>query len=261
MAGHSKWANIKRQKARVDAKKGKTFTQLSRAIIVAARNGIPDPAGNFQLRTAIDKAKAAGIPNDNIQRAIAKGAGTYAGDENNYEEIRYEGYGPGGVAIIVEALTDNRNRTAADLRAAFSKNGGNLGETGCVSWMFVHKGVIHLEGEITEEELLEVSLEGGAESYELIDSENSQEAEVFTEVSNLESLNQTLQNQNFPVKEAEMRWIPNNTIEVTDNDQAKSLLKLIDTLEELDDVQNVTANFEMADDLLSVSMAVNTSTH
>ena len=144
MAGHSKWANIKRQKARVDAKKGKTFTQLSRAIIVAARNGIPEPSANLQLRTAIDKAKAAGIPNDNIERAIAKGAGTYRDDDTILEEIRYEGYGPGGVAILIEALTDNRNRTAADLRAAFSKNGGNLGETGCVSWMFEQKGVVIL---------------------------------------------------------------------------------------------------------------------
>ncbi|NEO25664.1 MAG: YebC/PmpR family DNA-binding transcriptional regulator, partial [Kamptonema sp. SIO4C4] len=144
MAGHSKWANIKRQKARVDAKKGKTFTQLSRAIIVAARNGIPDPEGNFQLRTAIEKAKAAGIPNSNIDRAIAKGAGTYSDDDTNYEEVRYEGYGTGGVAVLIEAFTDNRNRTAADLRTAFSKNGGNLGETGCVSWMFDQKGVVFL---------------------------------------------------------------------------------------------------------------------
>ena len=155
MAGHSKWANIKRQKERMDAKKGKTFTQLSRAIIVAARNGIPDPEGNFQLRTAIEKAKAAGIPNENIERAIAKGAGTFESDGDKLGEIRYEGYGPGGVAILIEALTDNRNRTAADLRAAFSKNGGNLGETGCVSWMFEQKGVVRLEGEVEEDVLLE----------------------------------------------------------------------------------------------------------
>ena len=169
MAGHSKWANIKRQKARVDAKKGKTFTQLSRAIIVAARNGLADPDGNFQLRTAIDKAKAAGIPNENIERAIAKGAGTYQDGDSILEEIRYEGYGAGGVAVLIEALTDNRNRTAADLRSAFSKNGGNLGETGCVSWMFDQKGVIILEGEINEELLLEASMEGGVETYEIID--------------------------------------------------------------------------------------------
>ncbi|MBD2005840.1 MULTISPECIES: YebC/PmpR family DNA-binding transcriptional regulator [Cyanophyceae] len=253
MAGHSKWANIKRQKARVDAVKGKTFTQLSRAIIVAARSGIPDPAGNFQLRTAIDKAKAAGIPNDNIDRAIAKGAGTWEGGAQ-LETIRYEGYGSGGVAILVEALTDNRNRTAADLRAAFSKNGGNLGETGCVSWMFEQKGVCTVVGAVEEEELLEASLEGGAESYELIEDEDNEGAEVFTSVENLESLERTLKEKGFKVGGVELRWIPNNTMEVADPEIARSLLKLIDTLENLDDVQNVTPNFEMADELMSLSL-------
>ncbi|MBU7581856.1 MAG: YebC/PmpR family DNA-binding transcriptional regulator [Nostoc sp. TH1S01] len=251
MAGHSKWANIKRQKAVVDAKRGKTFTQLSRAIIVAARNGVPDPAGNFQLRTAIEKAKAAGIPNDNIERAIAKGAGTFSGDNHSLEEIRYEGYGPGGVAILVEALTDNRNRTAADLRVAFSKNGGNLGETGCVSWMFDQKGVCIVQGVVDEDLLLEASLEGGAESYEMTEDET---AEVFTEVANLETLNQTLKDKGFKVTDAELRWIPSNNVEVTDSDQARSLLKLIDTLEGLDDVQNVTSNFDMSEHLLAVSV-------
>ncbi|MBD2213136.1 YebC/PmpR family DNA-binding transcriptional regulator [Calothrix sp. FACHB-156] len=251
MAGHSKWANIKRQKAVVDAKKGKTFTQLSRAIIVAVRSGIPDPAGNFQLRTAIDKAKAAGIPNDNIERAIAKGAGTFGGDNSSFEAIRYEGYGPGGVAILIEALTDNRNRTAADLRVAFSKNGGNLGETGCVSWMFDQKGVCTVQGVVDEEQLLEASLEGGAESYEMAEDEM---AEVFSEVENLETLNQTLKDKGFKVTDAELRWIPSNTVEVTDSDQARSLLKLIDTLEGLDDVQNVTSNFEMAETLMALSI-------
>lgn len=161
MSGHSKWATIKRQKAKVDAARGKTFTQLSRAIIVAARSGLPDPTGNFQLRTAIDKAKAAGIPNDNIERAIAKGAGTLAGEADRLEEIRYEGYGPGGVALIMEALTDNRNRTAADLRAAFNKRGGNLGETGCVSWMFAQKGVCMIGGAVDEDSLIEAALAGG----------------------------------------------------------------------------------------------------
>lgn len=188
MAGHSKWANIKRQKARVDAKKGKTFTQLSRAIIVAARNGIPDPDGNFQLRTAIEKAKSAGIPNENIERAIAKGAGTY-NDDSILEEIRYEGYGIGGVAVLIEALTDNRNRTAADIRAAFSKNGGNLGETGCVSWMFEQKGVIVIEGELEEDNLLEVCLNADAQSYEIINDEDYQGAEIFTSVETLEQVN------------------------------------------------------------------------
>lgn len=222
MAGHSKWANIKRQKAVVDAKKGSIFTQLSRAIIVAARNGIPDPAGNFQLRTAIDKAKAAGIPNDNIDRAIAKGAGTFS-DNSILEEIRYEGYGPGGVAILIEALTDNRNRTAADLRVSFSKNGGNLGETGCVSWMFSQKGVCVVENVINEEQLLEASLEGNADSYEMIDNET---AEVFTQVTNLEKLSQVLKAKGFKVVDVEIRWIPGNQVEVTNIEQARSLLKI-----------------------------------
>ncbi len=248
MAGHSKWANIKRQKARVDAKKGKTFTQLSRAIIVAARNGIADINGNFQLRTAVEKAKSAGIPNENIERAIAKGAGTYNDDESTLEEIRYEGYGMGGVAVLIEALTDNRNRTAADVREAFSKNGGNLGETGCVSWMFDHKGVVLIEGEIEENILLEISLEADADSYEIITEEDYQGAEVFTEVSNLENLNQCLSNH-FNVKEAELRWIANNIMEISDPEQSKFLLRLMDTLESLDDVQNVTANFDLIDQL------------
>ncbi|MFN6569744.1 YebC/PmpR family DNA-binding transcriptional regulator [Dendronalium sp. ChiSLP03b] len=250
MAGHSKWANIKRQKAVVDAKKSKTFTQLSRAIIVAARSGVPDPAGNFQLRTAIDKAKAAGIPNDNIERAIAKGAGTFS-DNASFEAIRYEGYGPGGVAILIEAFTDNRNRTAADLRVAFSKNGGNLGETGCVSWIFEQKGVCVVQEVVDEDQLLEASLEGSAESYEMTEDEI---AEVFTEVANLENLNQTLKDKGFQVTDAELRWIPSNSVEVTDPDQARSLLKLIDTLEGLDDVQNVTSNFEMAEHLMAMSI-------
>ncbi|AFY31347.1 YebC/PmpR family DNA-binding transcriptional regulator [Calothrix sp. PCC 7507] len=251
MAGHSKWANIKRQKAVVDAKRGKTFTQLSRAIIVAARSGIPDPTGNFQLRTAIDKAKAAGIPNENIDRAIAKGAGTFGTDNNSLEAIRYEGYGPCGVAILIEALTDNRNRTAADLRVAFSKNGGNLGETGCVSWMFAQKGVCVVSGIVDEELLLEASLEGGADYYEMNEDEI---AEVFTQIENLETLHQALKDKSFPVTDVEWRWIPSNHIEVVDPEQARSLLKLIDALEGLDDVQNVTSNFEMAEHLMAASI-------
>ena len=249
MAGHSKWANIKRQKARVDAKKGKTFTQLSRAIIVAARNGVADPDGNFQLRTAIDKAKAAGVSNDSIERSLSKGAGTYQDNEAELEEIRYEGYGAGGVAVLVEALTDNRNRTVAYLRTAFSKNGGNLGETGCVSWMFEQKGVITVT-EVDEEKLLEASIEGNADSYEY---DNEDSAEVLTEIANLENLNQTLQQYDFAIEEVELRWIPSNTIEVTDPEQARSVIELLDTLESLDDVQNVTANFEMSEELALAS--------
>lgn len=254
MAGHSKWANIKRQKARVDAVKGKTFAKLSREIIVAARHGVPNIEGNFRLRTAVEKAKASGIPNENIERAIAKGSGQLGSDSDSLEEIRYEGYGPGGVAILIEALTDNRNRTAADLRAAFTKNGGNLGETGCVSWMFEQKGIVTLVGSVSEEQLLEASLEGGAQSYELNQDDDEEVAEVFTEVSNLEALNQTLKEKGLPVREADLRWIPSNSVEVTDPDLARSLLKLMDALEDLDDVQNVTANFEMAEQLMSLSL-------
>ncbi|WP_310412105.1 YebC/PmpR family DNA-binding transcriptional regulator [Chamaesiphon sp. OTE_8_metabat_110] len=249
MSGHSKWATIKRQKARVDAVRGKTFTQLSRAIIVATRNGIPDPDGNFQLRTAIEKAKAAGIPNDNIDRAIAKGAGTLD-NSAQLEEIRYEGYGAGGVAIIVEALTDNRNRTAADLRSAFVKRGGNLGEMGCVGWMFDLKGVCTIVGSVDEDELLEASLVGGADVYELLDDDEQPGAEVFTTTTNLEHLNTTLCAQGFKVSDAELRWIPQTTVLVDDPEQSRQLLKLIEVLEALDDVQAVTANFDLADELL-----------
>jgi YebC/PmpR family DNA-binding regulatory protein len=269
MAGHSKWANIKRQKARVDAGRAKVFTKISREIIVAARSGA-DPAGNFQLRTAIDKAKAAGIPNENIDRAIAKGSGKL-GSEGELEAIRYEGYGPGGVAVLIEALTDNRNRAAADLRLFFSKNGGNLGETGCVGWMFDQKGVVTLSfapenmgrrkahsvpalTPIDEEALLDAALEGGAETYELSASEEGPMAEVFTDPNHLEHLSQILRDRGYSVIDAELRWFPNNSIEVTDPDQARQLLRLMDALEDSDDVQNVVANFEMSDDLLEQSL-------
>jgi YebC/PmpR family DNA-binding regulatory protein len=250
MAGHSKWANIKRQKARVDSARGKTFAKISREIIVAARQG-GDPDGNFQLRTAIDKAKAAGFPNDNIDRAIAKGSGNLAG-AGDFEAIRYEGYGPGGVAVLIEALTDNRNRAAADLRSAFGKNGGNLGETGCVGWMFEHKGVITLAGNIEEEALFEDALEAGAQSYELVEEvdENTPGAEIFCEVSTLESVSTALKAKAYNVWEVDMRWIPSNTVKIEEPKLAASLIKMIDALEESDDVQSVTTNFEMSDEMM-----------
>ncbi len=254
MAGHSKWANIKRQKARVDAVKGETFAKLSRAIIVAARHGLPDPDGNFQLRTAIDKAKAAGMPNDNIERAIAKGAGTL-GSDDRLESIRYEGYGPGGVAVIVEALTDNRTRTAGDVRAAFNKYNGNLGETGCVGWMFHRKGVVTLSDPADEEALLEAALDGGAERYEAVDLEAGSGFDVFTSVEGLETLSRVLQQKGFAIAETEWRWIPLNTVEVSDVAQARSLLRLLDALERLDDVQNVTTNANIADEVLEAGAA------
>lgn len=248
MSGHSKWANIKRQKAAIDAKKGKTFTQLSRAIIIAAKNGIPDPTANFQLRTAIDKAKAAGIPNFNIERAINKGAGTFINGKASLEKIYYEGYGPAGVAVLVEALTDNRNRTAANLRVAFSKNGGNLGEAGCVSWIFEEKGICVVNNFIDEEQLLEASLKGGAESYQILESHK---AEVFTTIAHLEMLSLKLKNQGLEVNNLQLRWIPINSIEVTDIEQARLLIKLINAVESLDDVQDVITNSEISEEFIT----------
>lgn len=253
MAGHSKWANIKRQKAVVDGKKAQVFARLSREMIVAARQGLPDPNANFQLRSAIEKAKAAGIPNENIERAIAKGSGQWGQDGDRWESIRYEGYGPGGVAVLIEAFTDNRNRTAAEIRLAFTKQNGNLGETGCVGWMFDQKGVVTLLDVGNEDRLLDALLESDAETYEILEEEAL--VEVFCGGDRLEQVAQSLKTQGYTVRDSELRWIPNNLVEVTDEDRARKLLKLIDTLEDLDDIQGVTANFEMQIDLLNAAIA------
>ncbi len=255
MAGHSKWANIKRQKARVDAKKGQVFARLSRAIIVAARQGLPDPNANFQLRSAVDKAKAAGIPNENIDRAIAKGSGQWGQEGEKWEDIRYEGYGPGGVAVLIEALTDNRNRTAAELRLAFTKQDGNLGETGCVSWMFEQKGVVTLNSfiDIDEEALLEILLDIDADTYEILEDEEEPLIEVYCGSDRLEQVAQTFKERAYRIHETELRWIPQNLVEIVDEDQARKLLKLIDAIEDLDDVQSVTANFEMQLDFMATA--------
>jgi YebC/PmpR family DNA-binding regulatory protein len=253
MAGHSKWANIKRQKAVVDAKKAQIFARLSREMIVAARQGLPDPNANFQLRSAIEKAKAAGIPNENIERAIAKGSGQWGQEGDRWESIRYEGYGPGGVAVLIEAFTDNRNRTAANLRAAFTKNDGNLGETGCVGWMFDQKGVVTLTYSGNEEQLLEALLEVEAETYEILEEDAT--VEILCGGDRLEQVSQSLKSLSFFLQTVELRWIPNNLVDITDSDQARKLLKLIDTLEDLDDIQHVTANFDMNLELLTAAIA------
>ena len=240
MAGHSKWAQIKRTKAVVDAKRGALFTRLGRDIMVAARLGT-DPDGNFQLRTAINKAKAAGVPASNIDRAIAKGSGQ-GGDGAQLEEVRYEGYGPGGVAILVEALTDNRNRTAADLRLAFSKNGGNLGENGCVAYLFEHRSEVTIAmAEHQEERLLEHLLELEAEGYELIDSK----AVVHGPFHALENLQDSLRQLGWTVLEWEHIWHPRTSMEMDSKEAAKQCLKLLDALENLDDVRNISANLEI----------------
>ena len=239
MAGHSKWAQIKRQKAVVDARRGVVFTRLAREITVAARQG-SDPAGNFQLRTAVEKARAAGVPNANIERAIAKGAGQGSGQGDSFEVVRYEGYGPGGVAVLVEALTDNRNRTAADVRLAFSKNGGNLGESGCVAYLFDQLGVVWLEGlePLAEDPLLELLLELDVHSYRLDD----RQGEIWCPIPSLEGLHRQLLAAGWPVQEAELRWRPQTLVDLGDPDSLQQLERLLDSLDGLDDVRSVNCN-------------------
>lgn len=247
MAGHSKWDNIKHKKAKTDAQKGKTFTKYSREIIVAAKLGGPDPAGNFRLKSAITAAKAAGLPNDNIKRAIEKGAG--GGGSDNLESIDYEGYGPGGIAIIVETYTDNRNRTVGDIRSYFNKYKGNLGETGCVSYMFDKKGVIIVPSENYEEEqVLDIALNAGAEDFENVEEENI--FRIISEPDDLQTVVEALEAENIELESSNTERIPQNTIDVTDLDNAKNLMKLLDSIESHDDVQNVYANFDMDDSLL-----------
>ncbi len=252
MAGHSKWAQIKRTKAVVDARRGAVFTRLGREIMVAARGGA-DPAGNFQLRTAIEKAKAAGVPNANIERAIAKGSGQAGGEGQQFEAVRYEGYGPGGVAVLIEAFTDNRNRTAADLRLAFGKHGGNLGETGCVSYLFEHRSVVRIEPRELEEEallekLLELEEQGGPAVLGYgIDGGG---ADVIGTFADLEALQDGLRRLGLPVQGWEHRWIAGTLCPIDDREVLGGCLQMLDALEDLDDVRSVTSNLEASDDLL-----------
>jgi len=257
MAGHSKWAQIKRTKAVVDAKRGAVFTRLGREITVAARAG-GDPAGNFQLRTAIEKAKAAGVPNGNIERAIAKGSGQAGGPGDSLEAVRYEGYAPGGVAVLVEAFTDNRNRTAADLRLVFNKAGGNLGESGCVSFLFDQRSLVRLDQPGLEEEALLESLlaleeEGGPVvlSYSL----DEEGAEVIGRFEELEALQGGLRRLGLPVRSWEHRWLANTPCRVEDPELLKAVLRMLDALEELEDVRSVTANLEAEESLLEAAAA------
>jgi YebC/PmpR family DNA-binding regulatory protein len=256
MAGHSKWAQIKRTKAVVDAKRGAVFTRLGREITVAARAG-GDPAGNFQLRTAIEKAKAAGVPNANIERAIAKGSGQAGGEGDQFEAVRYEGYGPGGVAVLIEAFTDNRNRTAADLRLAFSKHGGNLGESGCVSYLFEQRSVVRLEaGDLQEEVLLERLLEleetgGPAVVGYNLDGEG---ADVLGAYADLEALQDGVRGLGLPVAGWEHRWIAPVPCRLECEDILRPCLRMLDALEDLDDVRSVTSNLEADEELLIAVM-------
>ena len=242
MSGHSKWATIKRQKAVVDAKKGVTYAKYAREIIVSARLGGGDPAGNVRLRQAIEKAKKEGVPNDNIARAIEKGSGTGGADQ--MEELTYEGYGPGGVAIMVRCATDNRNRTAGDIRSYFSKYGGNMGETGCVGWMFKERGELTIlrTPKLSEDDVMLAALEAGADD---LDTSSDEYITVFCAPYSLESVQEALTKAGLEVDSAETVMSPNATAEVQDKESAKLLLRLLDIIENHDDVQQVYANFDM----------------
>jgi YebC/PmpR family DNA-binding regulatory protein len=249
MAGHSKWSQIKRAKAVKDAKKGASFAQRSREIMIAVKSGGIDPESNFRLRTAIDNAKTDGVPNDNIKRAIEKGSGSSSGDL--LEDMTYEGYGPAGVAILVEAVTDNKNRTAGDLRSYFNKCQGNLGADGCVGWMFEQKGLIKLAQKgLHEATLFEIAIDAGA--TDLTVNEDEQLYELHTEPQDMNTVCQALTAKEIAVLSAEWIRLPQNIIQVESEGSAKFLLKLLDLIESHDDVQHVYSNFEMTDHLLGV---------
>ena len=243
MSGHSKWATIKRKKGAMDAKRGQLFTKLIKEITVAARMGGGDLESNARLRTAVLKAKDANMPKDNIDRAIKKGTGDLEGV--NYTEITYEAYGPGGVAILVDTLTDNKNRTAADVRNILAKGGGNMGETGCVSYLFKRKGVISYSAEkYTEDQILEQALEAGAEDV----TNEGETIEVLTDPDNFEEVLKALEKAGFEHSMAEIAKVPEATISL-DEESTKKVLRLIERLDDHDDVQNVTTNLDIPDDI------------
>ncbi len=239
MSGHNKWSTIKHKKGAADAKRGKIFTKLIKEISVAAKLGGGDPAANPRLRTAVDKAKAENMPKDNIDRAIKKGTGGMEGV--TYEEIVYEGYGPGGVAVLVEVMTDNRNRSVSDIRSIFTKNNGNMGEAGCVSWIFSKKGLIALDKGVDFEQLFEAAIEAGADDV----AEEDEQIEVTTDPSNFIEVREALAAKGFKFTNAEITMIP-QTMVALEGKQAESMLKLMDKLEDNDDVQNVYANFDIS---------------
>ena len=245
MSGHSKWSSIKHKKGAADAKRGKLFSKLSRAIIVAARDGGPDPGGNIALQNAIEKARENSMPKDNIDRAIAKGAGTGA-DAAAYETVTYEGYGPGGIALFVEALTDNRNRTAADVRHVFTKNDGNLGESGSVAWLFERKGVILVPGEIDEDELMLAAADAGADDVEAEESSYR----VTTAPENLHAVREALESAGIAIESAESTMVPKTSVEIEDETVARKVVRMMDELEENDDVQDVYSNFDIPETVL-----------
>jgi YebC/PmpR family DNA-binding regulatory protein len=251
MSGHSKWSSIKHKKGAADAKRGKLFSKLTRAIIVAAREGGPDPDGNATLATAIQKARDNSMPKDNIERAIARGSGASA-DGESYETVTYEGYGDGGVAVFVEALTDNRNRTAAEVRHIFAKNDGNLGTSGAVAWLFERKGVVIVAaGSVDEDELMLVAADGGAEDVQ----QDGSSYEVIAAPDAFAAVRAALETAGIPFESAELTMLPKTTVAVEDESTAKKLLRLMDALEENDDVQAVYANFDIPEGILEAVAA------
>jgi YebC/PmpR family DNA-binding regulatory protein len=251
VSGHSKWSTIKHKKGAADAKRGKLFTKLSKAIIVAAKEGGPDPTANLSLQNAVEKAKSYSMPKDTIERAIARGAGTDA-DAAAYETIVYEGYGPDGVAVLVEALTDNRNRTASDVRHTFAKHGGNLGTTGAVAWLFERRGVVLVDAEsVDEDELTLAAAEGGADDVEL----DGTVFQVSSAPEALSAVRDAIEAAGIEVQSAELTMIPKTTVEVAEEAAAKKLIRLIEELEDNDDVQDVSANFDIPELILEAVSA------
>jgi YebC/PmpR family DNA-binding regulatory protein len=248
VAGHSKWAQIKHKKKATDAKRGQLFSKLARALIVAAREGGPDPAGNLALQNAIEKAKAAAMPKENIERAIARGAGA-AGDGAAYEAVTYEGYGPGGVAVFVEALTDNRNRTASDVRHIFTKNDGNLGESGVVSWLFERRGVLLVPGDAGEDDVTLAAADGGADDV----AREGDAWQVTCPPEALASVREALAAAGIASESAELTMVPKTTVSIEDEVVARKLVRLMDALEDNEDVQGVYANFDIPDAVLEAA--------
>jgi len=246
MAGHSHWAGIKHKKAVLYAKRGKLWSKLARMIIVAAKSGGGDPAANLSLRYAIDKAKAANMPKDTIEKAIKRGTGEIGGA--SYEEVLYEGYGPNGVAIMLEALTDNRNRTAPEIKRVFEKSGGSLGTTGCVNWMFSKKGLITVgTANVNEDELMELALGAGAE-----DMENTGEVyEITCDPAAYEQLKTALEGKEIPMEVAEISMVPQTMVAIDDENTARKVISLMEALEDHEDVQNAYANFDIPDEVMA----------
>jgi YebC/PmpR family DNA-binding regulatory protein len=249
MSGHSKWAQIKRKKAKTDQQRGKLFSKLVREITSAARAGGGDPKLNMRLKAAIEEAKAVNMPADTLKRAIQKGTGELPGE--TYEEVMYEGYGPGGVAVMVRVLTDNKNRTAPEIRHAFAKFGGNLAEVGSVGWMFERKGLVHVDaGRVDEDELLALALDAGAVDLRRVEGL----FEITTAPQDLESVRRALEARGVPIQSAEVTFVPQSTVRV-EGKEAQQVLRLVEGLEELEDVQHVYANFDIPDEVLEAQGA------